>query len=137
MSLLSGDLHAADGSITASLATMRSEVTPEFRTQQLALEAQLALQRGYLRKGQTLVERMFAGRDLSRTTLADREGHRTAYEIYRRLDQTALALPHLAALKRLDDDATTLARSNSLPQYSHSRPFFFALVDAFSALGCG
>ena len=41
------------------------------------------------------------------------EAHRTAYLTYQKLHRDDLALAHLQALKRLDDDATTLARSAS------------------------
>ena len=61
----------------------------------------------------TLIEQAFQGVDLTATTLADREAHRTAYLTYQKLHRDDLALMHLRALKRLDDDATTLARSTS------------------------
>ena len=84
-----------------------------WRPQVLAVAAQIALQRRDYARARALIAQRFAGVDPTTTTLAFREAHQTAYETYRALGETEQALVHLAALKRLDDKATTLATSTS------------------------
>ena len=79
----------------------------------MAIAAQVALQRHDYLQARTLIAERFDGVDPSTTTLAFREAHQTAYQTYRALGETNQALVHLAALKRLDDKATTLATSTS------------------------
>ncbi|WP_445193295.1 ATP-binding protein [Sphingomonas sp. Tas61C01] len=87
--------------------------TAALRMKLVALSAQLALQRRDYPLAKSLIDRRFAREDLSRTTLMDREAHRTAYHVYAATGRNDLALPHLAALKRIDDEATKLARSTN------------------------
>jgi len=56
-----------------------------------------------------LIEASFAGVDPDTTTLPYREAHQTAYRTFAMLGEPDKALPHLIALKRLDDEATKLA----------------------------
>ena len=60
-----------------------------------------------------LIDRAFAGVDLSATPVTSREAHKAAFDIYSALHQDTKALGHLIALKRLDDDATRLATQTS------------------------
>ncbi len=113
MALSTDDLRRADRAIAESVAATGSEVPPEFRKQQLALQAQAAFQHRDYPRAAALFGRVFAGADLTTTALADRDAHRTGYLTYRALHRDDLALAHLQALKRLDDDATSLARSTS------------------------
>ena len=102
------------GAATAVTEAMR--LTPQGearRPQLLAIAAQIALQRHDYGRARALIAESFLGVDPTTTTLASREAHQTAYETYRVLGQTDQALIHLAALKRLDDKATTLATSTS------------------------
>lgn len=110
--LAQGRLDLAAGAITDSVATAREVATPAFRTSQRAIEAQLALQRGDTGRAARLSDAVFAGRDLTATTLDDRWAHQTAFDAYRALGRDDLALAHLTALKRLEDEATKIARSN-------------------------
>lgn len=112
-SLQAGQLKDADRAIAESLRITHGDVPESFRAQQLGVAAQAALQHHDYARAAQLLEQVFAGVDLRKTTLADREAHRTAYETYRALGNDRLALSHLAAWKRLDDDATQIARSNS------------------------
>lgn len=82
-----------------------------FRKMLIALAADAAFERHDLTQASRLIAKRFEGEDLGRTTLIDREAHRTAYTIYTATGAHTLALRHLVALKRLDDEATTLARS--------------------------
>ncbi len=75
--------------------------------------AKVALQRGNLQQARQLVERTFAGVDLKTTTMDYRDFHEVAYQTYSGLGQDHLALEHLAAFKRLDDDARNLAASTN------------------------
>lgn len=53
----------------------------------------------------------FAGVDLTKTTAEQRDAHETAYRLYKQTGDAAPALRHLEALKRIDDQATSLAAS--------------------------
>ena len=77
----------------------------------LGIAAEAAFQRGRLRDAASLIERSFDGIDPQTTTLSSREAHETAFRVYGALGRNDLALVHLAALKRLDDQATRLATS--------------------------
>ena len=79
----------------------------------LAVGAQVAAQRGDSATARLLIERRFEGVDLAATTLPDRDAHQTAYTLYTAAGDTPHALAHLAALKRLDDQATEIARSST------------------------
>ena len=79
----------------------------------MALAARSAFQAGRLDRAVALIDARFAGQDLAATTPVEWDAHDTAYRIYRRAGQPAKALAHLAAIKRLDDQATEIARSNS------------------------
>ena len=113
MALEAGDLAQADRAIAGSLNATGKDAPPEFRKQQWARGAQAAYQHGNFNNAAALIERVFAGADLAKTTLADRDAHRTAYLVFQKLGRDDLALAHLKAWKRLDDDATALARSAS------------------------
>ena len=106
--LMKGDLAAADRTIAEGMALTRSAEAGAYRPAFLALGAQAALEHGDLARAQTLIGERFNGTDLAKTILTDRPAHETAYRIYRKLGQDALALQHLAALKRLDDQARKL-----------------------------
>ena len=78
-----------------------------------AVQAQLELKRGHARAAATLLERTFAGVDLEKTTLVERDFHKTAYDAYALLGDPPRALAHLKAFKRLDDEARDLAASTN------------------------
>ncbi len=84
-----------------------------FRKMLIALAAQAAFDRGSQAVAVRLIGERFSDEDLAKTTLIDREAHHIAYTIYNAVGEHDLALRHLVALKRLDDEATTLARSTS------------------------
>ena len=111
--LLRKDTAGAQRAIDQGLRLASRGEAAGFRKPLIALAAQAAYQRGDLTAAARLIGERFAGEDFARTTLIDREAHRTAYTIYRATGDHGLALAHLVALKRLDDEATTLARSAS------------------------
>jgi signal transduction histidine kinase len=106
-----GDMHGTDALIASALARSRSGKAAAARPQLVALAALAAYQRHHLLRAKALIDERFAGVDLALTTLPFREAHETAYLIYRALGDDHLALAHLAALKRIDDQATKLATS--------------------------
>lgn len=111
--LMSNDVTGAERAIDQGLRLSTRGEGAGFRKLLIASAAQAAFQRGQIDKAMRLIGERFADEDLAKTTLPDREAHRTAYTIYRAAGEHDLALTHLADLKRLDDEATTLARSTS------------------------
>ncbi|WP_375270224.1 ATP-binding protein [Sphingomonas sp.] len=111
--LLQQRLNAADATIARGLALSQRRDSAFAHSMFVRLAAQSALQHGNLPRARRLIEERFAGVDLSQTILTERDDHQTAYAIYTALNEPAAALAHLKALKRLDDQATEVARSNS------------------------
>lgn len=75
------------------------------------VEAQIAAGMGQAEEAANLLDRTFDGRDLSTTDSMFRDFHETAYQTYAALGRDGLALQHLLALKRLDDDAAEVTAS--------------------------
>ena len=88
-----------------ALAAVRQALMPS--------EAEVALREGDADRARAVMMRRFQGVDLTRTVRTDRDAHVAAYRAFLATGDTAAALPHLAALKRLDDQATEIARSTS------------------------
>ncbi|MCP3734549.1 ATP-binding protein [Sphingomonas sp. RP10(2022)] len=107
------DVRGAERAIDEGLRLSTRGEGAGYRKLLIALAAQAAFQRSDLDRAATLIGERFADGDFSRSTLIDREAHRTAYTIYRANGEHDRALQHLVALKRLDDEATTLARSTN------------------------
>lgn len=105
-----GDLTGADAAIAAG---RRLSSDPNSLQMFDAIAAELAVRRKDFREARMLIERSFAGVDLATTDLAAREAHYTAYEIYRELGDQRLALAHLQAMKRLDDQVWKLTASTN------------------------
>ncbi|MDB5712551.1 MAG: histidine kinase [Sphingomonas bacterium] len=106
----SGHLDAAEQTIAQGFALGRGGGETAAATEQFwGIAAQAALQRGELQKARTLIERSFAHGDDS--SLSAREGHETAYAIYRKLGDEKNALLHLEAFKKFDDKTSQLASS--------------------------
>ncbi|VXD04231.1 ATP-binding protein [Sphingomonas sp. 8AM] len=111
--LRGGDLAGAARSVEAALEIARRPDAAAIRPQVLAAAADVALRSGDRARARRLVEQRFAGIDLSHTMLADRHAHDVAYRTFLATDDPAAALPHLAAMQRLDAQATEIARSTS------------------------
>lgn len=106
-----GDFAAADRSIAEGLRTARAIQSRGVVDQLKALAGRLAADRGDLSDATRLVDEAFAGIDLTRTSLAMRDNHRNAYAVYLAVGDAAKALPHLAAIDRLNEQATQLTTS--------------------------
>lgn len=108
-----GQVGAARASVARGLALAGDPAMVTIRHALETTGAGFALRSGDVRAARALIARRFAGIDLRRTLLADRDAHEIAYRIYRTAHDDGAALQHLVALKRLDDQATEIARSNS------------------------
>ncbi|MEI5688772.1 ATP-binding response regulator [Sphingomonas kyungheensis] len=111
--LMGKDVAGAQRAIDQGLTLSTRGEAAGFRKTLIGLAAQAAYQRGDLSRAVELITERFDGEALDHTTLVDREAHRTAYVVYHAAGQSDLALRHLVALKRLDDESTAVARSTS------------------------
>ena len=112
--LLTNHLDQAHRDVAELLRIASTGEAAAFRPVIIGIAAQAALEEGDLPRAERLIGSRFGrGTDLSRTMLIDRDAHETAYKVYRALGRSDLALPHLASLKRIDDEATELARSTN------------------------
>ena len=108
--LLAGQVASAE----ATIATVRRlPADDRDHIEDLALAAQAALQQHRQSEAARLIDQAFAGVDVEQTDARYRNAHLTAVAAYRALHRDSLALAHLAALKRLDDEATKLATQTS------------------------
>jgi signal transduction histidine kinase len=107
------DLASADRAIAEGLARTARADAAAYRPVFVTLAARAAFEHGDIVKAQRLIEERFRNTDLTNTLPPDRPAHEVAFHVYERLGRTDLALPHLAALRRLDEQATATARSNS------------------------
>lgn len=111
--LRAGDAAGAGPNIARALTLAERPDSIAIRPQLLVLAAQLALLRGDRDAALRLVRERFAGVDPSATMPADRDAHDIAYRTYLATGAPEQAVPHLLALRRLDEQATELARSTS------------------------
>ena len=107
------DVRGADHAIDAAMRLSMSKEGAGFRKWLAAIAARAAYQGHDLGRAQTLIQQRFDGEDFAKAELLDREAHQTAFDIYRATGRNDLALLHLVTLKRLDDEATKLARSTN------------------------
>ncbi|WP_379551492.1 EAL domain-containing protein [Qipengyuania sp. DGS5-3] len=77
------------------------------------VSAQVAQAQGAPERARSLFEKTFAGQDLANTTVLFRDFHETAHSVYADLGEHETALAHLAAQKRLDDEASEAAASTN------------------------
>jgi signal transduction histidine kinase/Tfp pilus assembly protein PilF len=78
------------------------------------VKAEVDYERGALAAAGRDLDRAFRGIDLKTTIAPFRDMHEIAYKVYRALGNNALALAHLEAFKRLDDQGRSLAASANL-----------------------
>jgi signal transduction histidine kinase len=110
----SGKLDAAKAHIDRAAALVRTLPNAQEAERSLAgASAQVELARGRPRETVRLLAPLFAGRDLKTTGVSYADLHRTAYRAYRQLGDARMALTHLEAFKRLDDQGQTLAASTN------------------------
>lgn len=105
-----GRAAEADATARAGLR-LRAEGWQQFLW---GVRAQAAHARGDSSTAATLIARTFQGEDLSATTMPFRDFHRSAHEIYSGFGNERLALRHLEAFKRLDDEARDVAANANM-----------------------
>ncbi|MDT8759698.1 ATP-binding protein [Sphingomonas psychrotolerans] len=104
---------AADRTLARGFKLAQDADADLLRRHLLATAARLASERGDKAAAVRLIEQCFAGVDLTKTTGDFRISHSFAYDILRDAGAPKLALAHLQAMKRLDDEATKVATSTS------------------------
>jgi signal transduction histidine kinase len=78
------------------------------------VKAEIAYRRGAIAVAAGDLQRAFQGLDLNKTTAQLRDIHEIAFRVYRANGNLPLAIAHLVAFKRLDDEGRTLASSANL-----------------------
>ena len=109
---LGGDLAKAEATLARGFAIAKGEAA-EWQPFLWGVKAQVAHARGRHRAAATFLERTFAGQDFAKTTLLFRDFHETGYFVRLKLGDFEKAAAHLAALKRLDDEARETAASTN------------------------
>ena len=109
---LRGNLSGADATAAAGLR-IASGSAQDWRPFLWGVRAQVARARGDISGAERLLARTFEGANLAKTTMFYRDFHETARHVYSALGDHKLALAHLAAFKRLDDEARDLAASTN------------------------
>jgi len=109
-----GRLDAAQRHLDESLKLSGSD--PAAREEQpfiWGVAAQIQLARHQPKAAAAFLGRTFQGVDLAKSPPAFRDFHETAYQAFSQLGDAPHALAHLAALKRLDDQARDVAASTT------------------------
>lgn len=109
---LEGKTEQAQQSVATGIKNSVGDAA-EWRLYFTGIGAQIAMDKGDLVTAKRYADQTFAGIDLKSSDTAMRDLHETAYKIYQRLGQNELALTHLEAFKRLDDDGRELAASTN------------------------
>ncbi|MBV9045921.1 MAG: tetratricopeptide repeat protein [Alphaproteobacteria bacterium] len=78
------------------------------------VRADIDFQRGRLEAAAANLDRAFHGVDLEKTIPPFRDMHEIAYKVYRARGDLSLAMKHLEAFKRLDDQGRSLSSSANL-----------------------
>lgn len=109
--LEAGQLAAADKTIAMGFQASRGGDAASSRAHFLVLSAWSARLHGRLGEAERLIRRAFGMVGTESSTLDLREGHKTAYDIFKQTGNEAQALVHLEALKKFDDETSKLAAS--------------------------
>ena len=109
-----GDFDAAQGAIEAGFALTQSEEAKGWTPFLFGASAELELARGRLDAARSAINKAFEGADLEATQTPFRDFHETAYRIFEQTGEPALALEHLTAFKRIDDQGRDIAASANL-----------------------
>lgn len=109
--LMAGQIDDADRTIALGLKGSRGGDAASSRAHFLVLSAWSARLHGRLPEAARLIRRAFGNSSADGSTLDLREGHQTAYDIFKQVGDEGQALAHLEALKKFDDKTSTLAAS--------------------------
>jgi signal transduction histidine kinase len=110
---LSGDLAQADASANRGLEIARNPAAAGWRPFLWGVKAQIAARTGDRDAAADYIGRTFAGVDLDHTAMPYREFHDFARSIYEQRGEPSLALAHLKAFKRLEDESRQVAASTN------------------------
>ncbi|MEL7196831.1 MAG: EAL domain-containing protein [Pseudomonadota bacterium] len=112
---LAGMFDESEQSIRTGLR-IASANAPEWRPFLFGVRAQVALARGNENLAETYIAQTFRDEDLTSTSPFFRDFHVTAYTVFSRSKNYALALQHYEAFHRIDDQARDLssAANNAL-----------------------
>lgn len=102
---------AAERTLARGFTLIQGREVPVQRRHLLATSARLAADRGDYALAGRLIRECFEGVDLATTSIDFRNAHVYAHDIFSHLGDTRLALAHLEAIKRLNDEATKVATS--------------------------
>jgi signal transduction histidine kinase len=106
-----GKYPEAEQAANRSLGFLRKGDQSEETRVAWGSKAEVAYRRGDLIAATADLQRVFRGLNLTTTTPAFRDLHEIAYEVYRGIGNLPLAIAHLEAFKRLDDQGRSLAAS--------------------------
>jgi diguanylate cyclase (GGDEF)-like protein len=109
---MDGQLNKAEASVAQGLRLAIGDAKEEQPFLWGTL-AQIFSARSDMPRAAYWIERTFAGVDLEKSTMAYRDFHETAAQIYASLGQADKAYAHLKAFKRLDDSGRDLAASTN------------------------
>ena len=109
--VLGGDYAAAEATADEGLALMPEGESSGWEPFLWGVKAEVAFERRDIPDARRYIARTFTGMDLTTTPMPFREMHETAYRIYQAALQPEMALAHLEAFKRLEDEALGLAAS--------------------------
>ena len=109
----SGNLEAAKATLRRALSLAKGSDASSLRRLLNATAARVANDQGDTKRAVSLIRETFKGMDLTTTSQAYRTPHLYAYLIFRRVGNDRLALLHLEALKRLNEEAAKVATTNS------------------------
>ncbi len=105
-----GDLPGARATLTTLQSRFPSNAGSSAATDRL--HAAIAFREGRFRQARTYIERALVGIDPAQSDVAYLKDHQIAYQIYSALGLRDLALRHLEAVTRLDQDSQALRSSN-------------------------
>ncbi len=108
-----GRLAEAEATADRGLRIATQDTAAGWRPFLWGVKAEIAFKRGDLSGASAYIARTFDGADLARTTMPYREFHDFAHTLYQRMGDDRLALAHLEAFKRLEDESRTLAANTN------------------------
>jgi signal transduction histidine kinase/CheY-like chemotaxis protein len=109
----SGQLAQADASVMRGMEIAQEPTAADWRPFLWGVKARIDYHRGDLSGATAAIERTFAGVDLRHTPMPFREFHEFARTLYARQGDDKLALAHLEAFKRLEDESRQVAASTN------------------------
>ena len=109
-----GNLEAADKAADRALSLLDKTKDKSWANLVWGVKAEIEFDRGEISLAEKYISRAFEGVDLDSTPATFRDTHEIAYKIYMASGNAKRALMHHIALKRLDDEARTLAANTNL-----------------------